>query len=99
MSKIPFLGEQPSHTVAPAVVKRKRYRQEQHREWEQEALRLAKTRRYKNKLDICRSIKKRLEIEDGTAVSAEYICRTIKITPDDIQKIIKDSKKPSNLPR
>jgi hypothetical protein len=96
MKDIDFLCEQPICAAAPVAVKRKRYRQEQHREWEQEAVRLAKTRRYRNKLDICRSIKKRIELEDGTAISAEHICRTIKIPPSDFQQIIKNNRNHSD---
>jgi hypothetical protein len=83
--------EQLSYDAEPSTTKKKRYSQQQHQEWEQEAIRLAKTRRYKNKLDICRAIRKRLELEDKTTVSAEHICRAIKIPPTDLQTIITNS--------
>lgn len=59
--------------------------------WENEAVRLAKSRRYKSKLEICRAIKRQIDLEEASSFTAEYICCSIKLSASDFKKIIKNS--------
>ena len=59
--------------------------------WESEAISLAKSRRYKNKMDICWAIKRRIDLEEGRSFTAGYICCSIKISADNLKEIIKNS--------
>lgn len=75
-------------STAPA---KKQDTRDQYLEWRIEAIRLAKTRRYKNRLDICRAIKERIDLDDGVSVTAEHICRSIKFSDSDFKKSIENS--------
>ena len=75
-------------STAPA---KKQDTRDQYLEWRIEAIRLAKTRRYKNRLDICRAIKERIDLDEGVSVTAEHICRSIKFSDSDFKKSIENS--------
>ena len=64
--------------------------------WESEAISLAKSRRYKNKMDICWAIKRRIDLEEGRSFTAGYICCSIKISATSLKEIIRNGKTMKN---
>lgn len=84
------------------IQSKKKNTRNQYLAWEDEAIRLAKSRRYKSKLDICRAIKRRIDLDEDASFTAEYICCSIKTSASDFKKIIKSSqstksKNPDNI--
>lgn len=75
---------------------KKKNTQHQYSEWLDEAIRLAKSRRYKNKMDICRAIKNRIAVDEGVSFTAIHICRSIKISAAEFSEIIESSQPRKN---
>ena len=77
--------------IGRTVKKRKKNIQHQYSEWLEEAIRLAKSRRYKNKMDICRAIKSRIAVDEGVSFTAIHICKSIKISAAEFSEIIESN--------
>ncbi len=85
-------AEKTKSTVTPAKDAKKPSTREQYQEWTNKAVCLAKTGRYNNKLDICRAIKKQLDLDGGVSVTPEHIRDSIKISAKELKDISKKTR-------